>query len=968
MKKTPTLSELKAADVELIKNRPAISVFRDNLSLGAVLEKAYIKPKYKLCKHDQECEGIAKIYREYNNKNVIFVGEGGAGKTSAFLRLYTDIEEDIKEIECKQFFYFFAPDLKCDEQDGEQKPISYKKMLREIINTGVGLNGILLLDGLEEAYLNDGKKASELLKELADTNIVFWVSCRTSFYERLNDDIIPLFAEKVNVNAWDSDDFEDFISNCLKGKNNSKEIKTRIDSLKEHAASLTERPLFATMILFVAEDSRINTVYNEYELIELFLNKWIERERREKKINFDKKAVYKTLRDIALSVYLRTNKRPKYSKRIQVFRDLLVMSDSSTGATILNFYHREFLVYFIVNALIDAALCHTDRIVWWFSQTFYDDITNLIKPVLARMDRHSIKIIYNNLFSVYRRTYEKTYDVREEFKVLGLLPEESFLKLRDEVLYFILRLPNIDHDTFVRYAYENSTDTMLFLGIAYGMAAIDPNNPYTLEFAKKLEPGKENKEEIRNRGWGMCFFGDVDGNGYEYDDSEGKPWNKIRENRLRRLSDNEKKHVTRVLDIPLLYCFYASRGFRDCTSYRDYTIIKNTDISLACFGKKQHAFMQERRDQLVSEYRKQLLLNEIRISPHITNKIQKERIVKMADDMKKTVLEIDEKLAERILKQIEHREIVCKNIKTFWEQKGTDISEKYKEKIFAPEHRNISRDEFDKRIKDCKILIITANFVEGVIVTQRLMEKPGGKEEKLDAYAIDGHLYQFAKIGSIPVLHIWPTDKSSFTLYGSFSAVDAALDRFSPKYVVAVGVAFGIDPEHQSLGHVLIAKNLVFYDSFNKVTDGKMKLRPQDTYQIDADLNAQIHQLDIETPPEHVGKFKWFFNAMLTGGTVLSDANEKEKLLDAATGIGYEIVGGEMEASGIYYACQRIKNRKIPFFIIKGICDWGAEKNGWKDVIDNGQDGDDIKDYVQAFACDNAYDAMCYIISQLNME
>ena len=270
MKKTPTLSELKAADVELIKNRPAISVFRDNLSLGAVLEKAYIKPKYKLCKHDQECEGIAKIYREYNNKNVIFVGEGGAGKTSAFLRLYTDIEEDIKEIECKQFFYFFAPDLKCDEQDGEQKPISYKKMLREIINTGVGLNGILLLDGLEEAYLNDGKKASELLKELADTNIVFWVSCRTSFYERLNDDIIPLFAEKVNVNAWDSDDFEDFISNCLKGKNNSKEIKTRIDSLKEHAASLTERPLFATMILFVAEDSRINTVYNEYDLLRYF--------------------------------------------------------------------------------------------------------------------------------------------------------------------------------------------------------------------------------------------------------------------------------------------------------------------------------------------------------------------------------------------------------------------------------------------------------------------------------------------------------------------------------------------------------------------------------------------------------------------------------------------------------------------------------------------------------------------------
>lgn len=188
------------------------------------------------------------------------------------------------------------------------------------------------------------------------------------------------------------------------------------------------------------------------------------------------------------------------------------------------------------------------------------------------------------------------------------------------------------------------------------------------------------------------------------------------------------------------------------------------------------------------------------------------------------------------------------------------------------------------------------------------------------------------------------------------------------KLIVQVGVAFGIDPDKQSFGDVLIAKTLVFYDSFNKVTNGKMRLRPQDTYQIDANLNAQIHQLDIETPPKEVGNFKWFFNAMLTGGTVLSDVDEKEKLLEAATGIGYEIVGGEMEASGIYYACQRIKNRKNPFFIIKGICDWGAEKNGWNDIIDNAQDGDDIKDYVQAFACDNAYNAMSYIISQLNME
>lgn len=90
--------------------------------------------------------------------------------------------------------------------------------------------------------------------------------------------------------------------------------------------------------------------------------------------------------------------------------------------------------------------------------------------------------------------------------------------------------------------------------------------------------------------------------------------------------------------------------------------------------------------------------------------------------------------------------------------------------------------------------------------------------------------YQFATIGQISVVHIWPNDMSSFTMYGSFNAVDSALDRFQPKYVFSVGVAFGIDPSKQSLGDVLVAKNLVFYDSFNKITDGTIKLRPDDTW------------------------------------------------------------------------------------------------------------------------------------------
>lgn len=606
-----TLLELKAEDINRIKNRPAISVFRDNMSLGAILETAYITPKYHLRKQNKHCAGIQQIYKEYKDKNIVFIGEGGAGKTSAFLQLYTRIGNSLEITFDTEFYYCFTPDLL-----GSSKSLNdYQKALRKIVESGTGLDGILLLDGIEEAFLANRKEARLLLQKLSKSKIIFWLSCRTNFYQQLDDTIDSLFAEKIEVKSWNGGEYRNFITLCLNNNDNREIIKKRIYEVESQIQTLLCRPLFATMILFVAENDDLKSIYNEYDLIGLFLSKWLERDNKDKKIKTTSKGIdYDDIRDIALSVYLKTNDRPKYNKSISAFRDLLVMSNIRRG-TIHGFYHREFLIYFIVNAMIDAAIKHPEKIVRWFSQTFYDDITNMIKPVLSKLTLKESRRFYDNLFSVYKETYENECNITKKFESIGLLPEASFIKLRDEILYFIFKLPNIDHLLFAHYAYEhylsdNCLHTMLYLGIAYGMAGIDPSNSYTLDFARKLTPGTP--EDIRNRGWAMCFFGDVEEDGYTYEDSENKPWPKIRKNRLNRLlSDNRTKYATRVLDIPLLYCFYFSRGFSDCTSPRDYTIIKNTNISLACFGEKQREFMEQQKTKLITKYLKALIINEI---------------------------------------------------------------------------------------------------------------------------------------------------------------------------------------------------------------------------------------------------------------------------------------------------------------------------------------------------------------------
>ncbi len=952
MKKVKKLGLTNEKIIKKIWNRPAISTFKDNQSLGSVLKDAYIEQKYHLRKCNKDRDGITAIYNEYNNSNIIFIGEGGIGKTTAFIRLFLRIALNDT---FKSFYYIFAPDLQSSKKDFTD----YSKKLKKIIKEIKTVDGILLLDGLEEAFQSNSKNASVLIKHLEKEGVTFWVSCRTNFYERLEDETLLVFDECVEVKFWEPEDFDKFVERCLRENNDCTVIKQRINKVKESIKSLLNRPLFATMILFIAEDD-IDDIQNEYELIKLFIDKWIDREKKDKKIVFDSETSYKHMRKVALDVYL--GKHPTFVKELQVFRSLLLMPNRN--GSIRQFYHREFLVYFIVDAMIDVALNHPDEIIWWFSQTFYDDITNMLKPVLVRMKQKDSEKIFENLFSVYKSTYEEKQNIETRFKKLNLPKDKSFLKLRDEIIYFVLKLKKVNYTAFVKYVNDHEPDTMLSLGIAYGMAAIDPNNQYTLDFAKKLIPGTP--EEIRNRGWGMCFFGDVAKDGYEYEDDEGKSWKKIRENRLKRLLDDKTKYATRTLDIALLYCFYYSRGFRDCISVSDYQIIRNTNISLPVFQEKQKVFLKEQKDKIVSHYRNQLLIMELDENKNYLGRIKKEDILVSSNEGKVTI-EIEYELAKRIMAQITHKEEIQANIKKFWDTNGWQISQQFEKMLDVPGRNNMNRNTFDIRIQECEVLLLSANSVEGRIVTWRLIQENGGHE--LDTFIIGGHLYQFAKIASVPVVHIWPSDMSSFTMYGSFSAVDAALDLFHPKYIFAVGVAFGIDPIQQELGDVLVSKHLVFYDTFNKVTDGITKLRPDDTYTIDANLIAQLHPLDRKFPPKDVGNFKWFFGSMLTGGTVLSDVEEKKRLVNAAENIGQTIIGGEMEASGIHFACQRTKKRRsIPFTIFKGICDWGAEKNGWDTANIGGLDRDTVKDYVQAFACNNAYDAMRYILLQLNME
>lgn len=138
-------------------------------------------------------------------------------------------------------------------------------------------------------------------------------------------------------------------------------------------------------------------------------------------------------------------------------------------------------------------------------------------------------------------------------------------------------------------------------------------------------------------------------------------------------------------------------------------------------------------------------------------------------------------------------------------------------------------------------------------------------------------------------------------------------------------------------------------------------MSPDEVQMVGEDILAGCPFLKRKNQPKsvNIGDFSWHLGNLLSGGTVLSDQNEKQRLISAAKELGYDIIGGEMEGSGVYFACNGVEHN-IPFVVIKGICDWAVNKNGWSFV--DKYDNDTIKDCIQAMASENAYKTVEYIL------
>lgn len=239
-----------------------------------------------------------------------------------------------------------------------------------------------------------------------------------------------------------------------------------------------------------------------------------------------------------------------------------------------------------------------------------------------------------------------------------------------------------------------------------------------------------------------------------------------------------------------------------------------------------------------------------------------------------------------------------------------------------------------------EVLLITVTRVEASAVLALLSEKYD--REPIRYFADHKTYYDLGVIGGARVF-MMRSEMGSGGASGSTTTTLEGIKQLSPSAVIMVGIAFGVDPEDQSIGDVLVSRQLMEYElqRISTSKENKAVIKPRGDR-----VSASPRLLDRFRD----GEIGWdganlLFGLVLSGGKLVDNLNFRNQLLELEP----EAVGGEMEGAGLYAAAHL---QKVDWILVKAICDWA---DGHKS---------ENKDQNQALAARNAADFVFHVLEQ----
>ncbi|XP_019861886.1 PREDICTED: uncharacterized protein LOC109590401 [Amphimedon queenslandica] len=225
-------------------------------------------------------------------------------------------------------------------------------------------------------------------------------------------------------------------------------------------------------------------------------------------------------------------------------------------------------------------------------------------------------------------------------------------------------------------------------------------------------------------------------------------------------------------------------------------------------------------------------------------------------------------------------------------------------------------------VKDIEILLMPATTSEEGPVVDYLKKSP----EKVIETSIDGLRIYIGNYGKSKVIVVMTApDKSRQGPIHAAAITSKMLEKIpSIKYVVAVGVCFGMDPGKQKLGDIIISGTICdFTNKREGVGQNEYQRGPE--HQVNRTIVDKFRHTHGFEMPDNI---KVTIGVLISTCSLIDNPDVKQELLAQKPGA----IAGEMEGAGIMAAIDYAPERGVSAIVIKGIGDWGdGDKEATKD-------------------------------------
>lgn len=545
--------------------------------------------------------------------NMLFLGKPGSGKTTYINHLYlsqfTIISSIIHFYFGYRFYYAKAKDLlNISDESNDVLNDLFKENLRSRV--------FIFLDAIDEVTIDNIDSLVEKLIDLQKNNITIISTCRKEEHEvflRININYAQTVDQIFEIGDWNEDQVLCYIKKYEKYAN-SNDFNDRINKYMHNNlySDFFKTPLEISQIIFIIDhDSNHNTINNQYELYEKFLNKWIIRDCTKNGVAYENTDyIEKTMYSFSLCAYRLSINGKVLSTEVQqltplqdCLNGLLRYERENEKKYVVGFYHLNFQDFFLSYFFFHSLINISKEAIQALSVRYNHTVTRFIKNKLRLSEEKDLEKIKTTLLTVMCKScriptkllpiHNSSSIPRQTMDYFKSLSEDIKTVVRNEVYFFLARLPwnqsnhNADFLHILQIAYQYEPDVRAKRTIAIS-ATILGDEDIELQYAKEILYNADSN--LTDRSFTLVYYQDVsNSNPFTYVDDNVVQWTNSRASRINRLNSTDEKSLRmRSFDLITILNFVKSRNGYKPTRF-EYDVIKNCNVSCNIYSnaKKQ---------------------------------------------------------------------------------------------------------------------------------------------------------------------------------------------------------------------------------------------------------------------------------------------------------------------------------------------------------------------------------------------